>query len=200
MLGASWYILGKLSRMKNLLYFTQTILRLRSIEVYSQSRFGSPLILFLLGYSAFVTYSYLIINDPVFHQVAYAILVITIVFRSVYLVKHLPPQTTNERPHLVRLLRLAAAGFIISFAVWNVDNQFCSYFRHARTLVPYAVGALTQLHGWWHIGTSLGVFYFTVFLEWMQLIVDEKNTQQYELVWVGGIICYLRPLDKSHKA
>lgn len=146
-----------------------------------------------------MTYSYLIINDPVFHQVAYAILVITIVFRSVYLVKQLPPQT-NERPHLVHLLRLAAAGFIISFGVWNVDNQFCSYFRHARTLVPYALGALTQLHGWWHIGTSLGVFYFTVFVEWMQLILDEKNTQQYELVWVGGIICYLRPQGKPHKA
>ncbi|KAI8333860.1 ceramidase [Chlamydoabsidia padenii] len=168
-----------------------------SIEVYNKPKFGLPLVLFLMGYSAFVTYSYLIINDPVFHQVAYAILVITIVFRSIYLVKHLP-RSTSEQPKLVRLLKLAAAGFILSFVVWNIDNQFCSYFLHTRTLVPYVIGALTQLHGWWHIGTSLGVYYFTVFVEWVQLILDENNKQQYELIWVG-IICYIRPVGKSLK-
>ncbi|KAI8081392.1 ceramidase [Halteromyces radiatus] len=169
-----------------------------SVEVYSKAKYGISLVLFLMGYSAFVTYSYLIINDPVFHQVAYALLVITIVFRSVYIVRHLDRTTYQyEHPRLVRLLKLAAAGFILAFGIWNVDNQFCSYLRHFRTTVPYALGALSQLHGWWHIGTSLGVYYFTVYVEWICKILDDTIKQKYELVWIG-FICYLRPV-KSHQ-
>ncbi|CAO3581065.1 unnamed protein product [Absidia cylindrospora] len=172
-----------------------------SIKIYNKSKFGLPLVLFLLGYSGFVTYSYLIINDPVFHQVAYALLVITIVFRSVYILKHLPrtlPSFDYAHPRLARLLKLAAAGFIISFGVWNVDNIFCPHLRQFRIMVPYALGVLTQLHGWWHIGTSLGVYYFSVFVEWVCQILDETNKQEYELVWVA-FICYLRPVIKSHQ-
>jgi dihydroceramidase len=173
---------------------------LPSIELYSKPKFGWPLIGFLVGYSVFVTWSYLIINDPVFHQVAYAFVIFIIVIRSLYTVLSLPRTATYdyEYPRLLKLLKLAAAGFIISFGVWNIDNQCCSYLRHFRSMVPYALGALTQLHGWWHIGTSLGCYYYSVYVEWVHMILNEENKQQFELVWVG-IICYLRPIGKIHK-
>ncbi|ORZ25106.1 ceramidase [Absidia repens] len=172
-----------------------------SIEIYSKPKYGSPLVIFLLAYSTIVTYSYLIINDPVFHQVAYALLIFIIVFRSLYTINHLPHTSASynyEFPRLVFLLKLAAAGFIVSFGLWNVDNIFCPYLREFRTMVPYGIGALTQLHGWWHLGTSVGCYYFTVYIEWVHQILDDTNKQQYELKWFGHI-CYLRPAPKAHK-
>ncbi|SAM08968.1 hypothetical protein [Absidia glauca] len=180
--------------------YVSCIMTYFSIELYSKPKFGWPLIGFLVGYSVFVTWSYLIINDPVFHQVAYAFVIFIIVIRSLYTVLSLPRTATYdyEYPRLLKLLKLAAAGFIISFGVWNIDNQCCSYLRHFRSMVPYALGALTQLHGWWHIGTSLGCYYYSVYVEWVHMILNEENKQQFELVWVG-IICYLRPIGKIHK-
>ncbi|CAO3641504.1 unnamed protein product [Cunninghamella blakesleeana] len=176
-----------------------------SIEVYTQKKYGISLILFLIFYSAFVTYSYIIINNPVFHQVSYAILVIAIVFRSVYLVQHLPNRNEIQRydyiqPQLVKLLKLSASGFIFAFFLWNVDNIFCHQLTYLRTFVPYALGSFTQLHGWWHNLTAIGCYYFVVYCEWVhQILDDHKRYDQYELVWFAGFICYLRKLDDKKK-
>jgi dihydroceramidase len=124
-----------------------------SFEVYPENRYGIYLPLALVGYSVFVTWSYLIIKNPVFHQVSYAILVFIIVYRSTQLVRQLP-KTSPERPQLALLLRLAAAGFIGAFFVWNIDNQFCEHLRAWRLTVHVAVGAISQLHGLWHIMTG----------------------------------------------
>ncbi|KAI9302961.1 alkaline ceramidase 3-like protein [Cunninghamella echinulata] len=173
-----------------------------SIEVYNRKKYGVGLILFLFFYSAFVTYSYIIINNPVFHQVSYAILVISIVYRSTYLVHHLPadlPRYDYIQPRLVQLLKLSASGFIVAFLLWNIDNVFCTYLRQFRTMVPYALGSISQLHGWWHNLTSIGCYYFVVYCEWVHQVLDDQNTDQYELVWVAGFICYLRKLKIDNK-
>ncbi|ORX60632.1 alkaline phytoceramidase [Hesseltinella vesiculosa] len=171
-----------------------------SIEVRPKNQYGIALVLGLIGYSAFVTYSYLIINNPVFHQVSYAILVIIVVFRSIYLVRHLPggaEQFPYEHPRMVVLLKIAASSFLLAFVIWNIDNVACPVLRHFRTFVPYAVGAVSQLHGWWHIGTSLGVYYYVVYTQWIHQLLDETNKQKYQLVW-KGFVCYLKPV-KQHK-
>ncbi|KAI8069598.1 ceramidase [Gongronella butleri] len=170
-----------------------------SIEVYEKMRYGWSLVLFLIGYSVFVTYSYLIINDPVFHQVAYALLVFFIVFRSIYMVRQLPggaKVNEYEYPRMVTLLRLAAASFLLAFGIWNVDNVFCSSLRHFRVISPFAVGLLSQCHGWWHLGTSIGVYYYVVYTQWLHQLMA-NNKQKHQLVWAGPL-CYLKPV-KSHK-
>lgn len=140
---------------------------MHSFEIYPDNRYGIWLPLVLVGYSVFVTWSYLIIKNPVFHQVSYAILVFVIVFRSTSLVKRLP-KNSPERPQLSLLLKLAAAGFIGAFLVWNVDNQFCEQLRAWRGTVHVALGSVSQLHGLWHIMTgkalqSMTRYYYIVF-------------------------------------
>ena len=99
----------------------------------------------LVIYSAIVTYAYLIINDPVFHQISYAILVITVVYRSVVLYNKIPATKTYERPRVSALLWMSAFGFIISFILWNIDNQFCTSLRAWRHTVSFPVGTVSEV-------------------------------------------------------
>ncbi|KAI7899544.1 ceramidase [Cokeromyces recurvatus] len=156
-----------------------------------------PLVLFI--YSVIITYSYLIINNPIFHQVSYGILVVGIVIRATYLFYQIPQDksTSYSRPRMRLLLWLSAFGFIIAFILWNIDNQFCMYLRAWRNTVPILIGSVSELHGWWHIGTALGVYYFIVFCEWIQPTLAKEN-KKFKLCWMGPL-CYLRLIEKKRK-
>lgn len=101
----------------------------------------------LTVYSATVTWSYLIINDPVFHQISYALLVLGIVYRSISLFKKVPETKDYdyERPRMHCLLWMSAMGFIIAFILWNIDNQFCDNLRNWRSTVSLIVGSVSEV-------------------------------------------------------
>jgi dihydroceramidase len=81
----------------------------------------------------------------VFHQVSYAVLVFGVVFKSISLFRKVPDSCTYEKPRLQMLLWSAASGFLIAFALWNVDNQFCSHLRSWRHNVPLLVGGVSEV-------------------------------------------------------
>lgn len=171
------------------------ILAWHIFEVYPENRYGVWLPLALVGYSGFVTWSYLIIKNPVFHQVSYAILVFIIVYRSTSLVRNLPKGAPEKR-QLSLLLKLAASGFLGAFFVWNIDNQFCEQLRSWRSTVPLMVGAISELHGLWHIMTGLGVYFYVVYNEWIYKILLGQG-QRYELIWVLGVLPRLHLRSKK---
>ncbi|RUP49631.1 ceramidase-domain-containing protein [Jimgerdemannia flammicorona] len=169
-----------------------------SFETSAQIRHGYKLGLGLFAYAAFVTVTYVyFVHDPVFHQVSYGLLVVIIVGRSTYLVRRLPLSET--RRILVFVLRTAASSFLGAFILWNIDNIFCSSLRGWRkNLGIYPVGAVSELHGWWHIGTALGCYYYIVFNEWIQQILA-GNSQVFELHWALGFVPYIRKAEGSVK-
>lgn len=117
-----------------------------SFEIYPETKYGVALPIFLVGYSAFVTYSYIIINNPVYHQVCYALLVFTVVFRSIYVCRQITgPFKEYERPRMEFLLWIAASSFLGAFIVWNIDNQFCSFLRNWRDIVGLPLAALSEV-------------------------------------------------------
>lgn len=99
----------------------------------------------LTVYSAVVTWSYLIINNPVFHQISYAILVIGVVFRAIKLFNAVPKSYTYEVPRMQYLLWMSALGFIVAFILWNIDNQLCDNLRSWRSTVPFLIGAVSEV-------------------------------------------------------
>jgi dihydroceramidase len=48
------------------------------------------------------------------------------------------------------------AIFLLGFAIWNVDNQFCDALTAYRGKYGDVVGAFTQGHAWWHLMTGAG--------------------------------------------
>ncbi|KAM9455384.1 alkaline ceramidase 3 [Clarias gariepinus] len=105
----------------------------------------------LLFFSITVSVVYLQWKEPVFHQVMYAVLVAFLVFRSVFIV-------TWVYPWLRTLCYTSLSVFLLGFLLWNIDNVVCDTLRATRKRLPPVVGAVTQLHAWWHILTGLGSY------------------------------------------
>ncbi|KAG7470569.1 hypothetical protein MATL_G00115230 [Megalops atlanticus] len=114
------------------------------------------LIVVLLVFSVAVSLVYLQWKEPVFHQVMYGMLVGCLVLRSVFIV-------TWVYPWLRPLAYTSLSVFMIGFLLWNIDNHLCDMLRGARRRLPPGVGAVTQLHAWWHILTGLGSYLHILF-------------------------------------
>jgi len=50
--------------------------------------------------------------------------------------------------------------FLGGFGIWNLDNVYCSQLRALRREVGLPWGILLEGHGWWHLMTGLGAYYY----------------------------------------
>ncbi|KAJ1987534.1 alkaline ceramidase ydc1 [Dimargaris cristalligena] len=168
------------------------------LEMGHKPQYGIVLPLALLTYSGLVTAIYLYNRDPVFHQVSYALEVAVIVFRNAYLLSQIPDGHVNQdgtgrtvRSVLRSLFIQSAVTFLLGFALWNVDNAFCTQLRFLRAQVGAPFDILFQLHGWWHIFTALGCYLCILNTEYMRMAFLDKLTE-FELSYLLGIVPYIR--------
>lgn len=152
----------------------------------------------LFIYSAIVTLVYLQIRKPVFHQVAYAIEVFTVIIRSS--MHQMEIRKTNLRAYteLNRLFGLGVGMFAVSFALWNIDNIFCSNLRAARASLPAVLGPLFQLHAYWHIGTAIGCYASVVYQQYLRL-VKLGVVEHYQLRYLFSVVPYIDRVSRKIK-
>jgi dihydroceramidase len=144
---------------------------------YGKSKaYSISLAIFLLSLSLFITLYYHYLQDPAFHQNAYGVLTAIVVFRSIYVMEvSIRPkfkdqgqrevqratragkseqqrQDRRDKDILRRMWLLIACGlsiFLGGFAIWNVDNEFCSILIVWRRQIGLPWGILLEGHGWW---------------------------------------------------
>ena len=148
---------------------------------YSKSRlFALTLAISLVSLAIFITLYYHYLQDPAFHQNAYAVLTAIVVFRSIYVMEFSlrsslrkeaeEYESQNKKPMTAgkeNILRadnrrdqkilkmmwwMIASGlsiFLGGFAIWNLDNEYCSTLRSWRRQVGLPWGVLLEGHGWW---------------------------------------------------
>jgi dihydroceramidase len=122
-------------------------------------------------------YHYL--QDPVFHQNAFAIITIVVVVRSMYMMEvnlrpslrkktsdSLGKKTSSESSKnaarladdkrdkiiLKEMWWMVAIGlsiFLGGFAIWGLDRIFCTTVRRWRRQIGLPWGILLEGHGWW---------------------------------------------------
>jgi len=169
--------------------------------------FSQLLAVFLIGLSVFITMYYHYLQDPDFHQQAYAILTAVVLFRSMYVME------VNLRPSLrvkygnirrkeipeseidaisrrdTKILRdmwwmigVGLSLFLGGFLIWNLDNFHCSTIRRWRHEVGLPWGILLEGHGWWHLGTGIGAYFYMVWGIWLRHCLNERQ-DEYELSW-----------------
>ena len=87
-----------------------------------------------LGITITAVYHYL--HNPLFHQNAFALLLIVLLLNSIYLMET-RVKFTNPRARLVmwQMLGWGSAVFLSAFGLWNVDNVFCTDLRRMRRIV-----------------------------------------------------------------
>lgn len=148
---------------------------------YSKSRlYGFTLAIGLVSLAIFITLYYHYLQDPAFHQNAYAILTAVVLSRSMYVMEFSlrPSLTQHEEEHKLQHKREMSAEekkvsqiedrrdakilssmwsmiawglstFLAGFAIWQLDNQYCSTLRIWRREVGLPWGVVLEGHGWW---------------------------------------------------
>jgi len=110
----------------------------------------------LVVYAFGVTTIYLWWREPVFHQVAYAGLVLTVVGLCAAEVQQ--PRSRRLRPLFIASITSYGMGFLL----WNLDNALCPQLRAARAALPPMLAPFLQLHSWWHVLTAWGTYGYAV--------------------------------------
>ncbi|PLN85354.1 alkaline phytoceramidase [Aspergillus taichungensis] len=168
----------------------------------------------LTSLAVFITLYYHYLQDPVFHQNAYALLTTVVVLRSMWTMeKTLRPSLrhTTEEDRLARekqglpvpskeyqhyenvrdmktlktmwfMVGYGLAMFLGGFAIWNLDNFFCSTARRWRRNVGLPWGIFLEGHGWWHIMTGLGAYLYIIWGIWLRHCLNGRQ-EEYHLRW-----------------
>ena len=147
---------------------------LMAYATFSHSRsqnFNICLSLALVALAVFITLYYHYLQDPVFHQNAYAALTATVLLRMMYLMERSlrPGWRKNRGSHvgsssvsaneslrdqeiLTSMWQMVAYGlslFLTGFAIWVIDNKYCDELRSLRHRLGLPWGLLLEGHGWW---------------------------------------------------
>jgi len=164
----------------------------------------------LTGLSLFITWYYHVLQDPVFHQVVYAILTIVVFFRAVYVMEvtlrlkfrseeareaktsaneitRIIQEQKDQRDTLIlkQMWTMIAWGlsiFLGGFLLWYLDRAHCSTLRQWRREIGMPWGFFLELHGWWHIMTGYGGYAYIVWGTWLRHCLDGRQ-DEYTLYW-----------------
>lgn len=149
---------------------------------YGKSRlYSTALAIALISIAIFITLYYHYLQDPSFHQNAYALLTAIVLFRAIYVMEvNIRPQfrskereAANPRPHggsaaikkqdddrdlatLRTMWKMIAFGlsiFLGGFAIWHLDNEHCSKLIKWRREIGMPWGFVLEGHGWWYVLT-----------------------------------------------
>lgn len=126
--------------------------------------------------SNLLTAIYLHFKDPTIHQVAYALINVLIIIRS-HLLTLKYVKNEPDRKRLFKIMVSGVATFLTGYFLWNLDVHFCSSWIGIRRVLGIPLGFLFELHGWWHILTGTGVYYYVVYLEYLRLFIIKRENE-----------------------
>ncbi|KAI9476937.1 alkaline ceramidase 3-like protein [Coemansia mojavensis] len=126
-----------------------------------------PILLGLFQISVTLIYLFWIQN-PVFHQVAFAIMVLGSIYLAFRRLNELQISKETRRT-MSRLHIVGQLGMWGGFLVWNIDNIFCHQLRSYRSYLGMPLDGILQLHGWWHIMTAYGSAYLIMWAHMIKL-------------------------------
>lgn len=165
---------------------------------YGKSRWGSLRVgLEIAAAAAILTAVYLHYGDPTIHQAGYAILNVIVISKSVSLTyKHVHDPVA--RKHLNSTLVIGLASFLSGYALWNLDIHLCNTWRATRREIGIPYGFLLEGHGWWHLLTGTGVYFYIVYMEYQRLFLIGRE-KGYEFKWTLWFPHLERRVDKVAK-
>lgn len=152
-------------------------------------RFGIWGPLAVLAFNIFVTISYAYLPNPIYHQIAFAAILISSVGRLLYLTHCLPASSSKHK--LINTFLKGIAIFAGGFGIWNIDNIFCDQLRTIRDFLGPVLGMVVQGHGFWHLMTGYGSF--LIFTAAIYLQLSNKVSPKAYIFDTSGWIPTVKP-------
>lgn len=154
------------------------------------SEFKTPLQSVGVGVGIFMaanllTAVYLHLKNPTIHQAAYALLNAGIIFKLIALTR-LHVKDPVARSQLFCTMTFGIAIFGLGYLVWNLDIHFCTQVRSVRRDWGMPYGFVLEGHGWWHLFTGIGVYFYLVYEEYLRCFLT--GTEQFFVFkWTWGL-------------
>jgi dihydroceramidase len=187
-----WQLVDEL----NMIY-TTCLMMYASLSYSRPTMYQAMLGVFLTLFCGFITLYYHYLQDPTFHQNVYAALTVFIVFRSLWTMEvTLRPslRKTREKDRLEndrdsailkQMWQFVAFGlsvFLGGFAIWGLDNVYCSSLRRWRRQIGMPWGFFLEGHGWWHLMTGLGAYCYIVWGIHLRRVLNGQQ-DEFEMIW-----------------
>ena len=96
-------------------------------------------------------------------------------------------QFENDRDAAILKQMWIFVGFGISvflggFAIWGLDNLYCSNLRRWRRQIGMPWGFFLEGHGWWHLMTGLGAYCYIVWGIHLRRVLNGEQ-DEYQMIW-----------------
>lgn len=144
----------------------------------------------IIGFGIFsaanlLTFIYLQVKNPTLHQAAYGLLNAAIIFQSLYLSrKHV--QDPVARAQLQKTMITGVAIFLMGYFLWNLDIHLCEQARATRRSWGIPYGFVLEGHGWWHLLTGTGIYFYLTFEEYLRCFLN-GTAKFYLYEWYGPL-------------
>jgi len=147
------------------------------------SRRRMPLATGIILFDILFTILYAIYRNPIFHQVTFAILMLTVAARSTVLCRRSSsPISPETRDIIIKIFWTGSISFIVGFIVWNLDNAFCDTLQGWKMALGWPIAFLLEGHAWWHFLTAIGVYLMLVGVHYLTLCLKEGE-KNFGLEW-----------------
>ncbi|RDW72015.1 alkaline phytoceramidase-like protein [Coleophoma crateriformis] len=80
------------------------------------------------------------------------------------------------------MVALGLFVFLGGFGIWNLDNHYCSTLRSWRKQVGLPWGILLEGHGWWHLMTGTGAYFYIIWGIWLRHCLNDRQ-EEFVLHW-----------------
>ena len=80
------------------------------------------------------------------------------------------------------LITIGLSTFLGGFVLWTLDNVYCSQLKSWRREVGLPWGILLEGHGWWHLMTGTGAYFYVTWGIWLRHRLNGKQ-DEYDLNW-----------------
>lgn len=149
---------------------------------------------FFILFDILFTWSYYLYRNPVYHQLVFASLMLTVGYRTAHLLlwSERSVKIPDEKKKLIgKTFLIGVVLFVFGFFVWNLDNIFCGTLTHWKFNIGWPVAFLLEGHSWWHIFTAAGTYYMFVGVMLTSLGIKDDH-QNYEIVRRMGMPMVVR--------
>jgi len=152
----------------------------------------------LIIFNILFVWSYVTYRNPVYHQVIFAMLMLTTAFRIHYLLRR--SESAKRIPEEVKssIATTYATGtgwFVLGFLIWNLDNIFCTSLTRQKVAIGWPIAFLLEGHAWWHLLTGIGTQMMLVGTTYMTLCVKD-DYRKYRLSYKLGL-AYIERVSKA---
>lgn len=91
----------------------------------------------------------------------------------------------RDKKIIIEMWQMVGFGlsvFLGGFAIWGLDQKFCSNLRSWRHAIGLPWGIFLEGHAWWHLMTGIGSYYYIVWTIWLRICLGEGQ-DSYKLNW-----------------